>query len=121
MSFKLLLLCTHLTLHGLCKSPSLEHNDVFSGKYSGLQRRHWVRLMKLWATRVWLCCWSDIHIEWSCYLKSSVQFSSWALWLQLDWMHSVASVHANKFTQFLILDISKGCKMQFSYHPSQLE
>ncbi|CAM6023590.1 unnamed protein product [Sphagnum balticum] len=34
---------------------------------------------------------------------------------------SVASVHANKFTQFLILDISKGCKMQFSYHPSQLE
>lgn len=30
--------------------------------------------MKLWATRVWLCSWSDIHIEWSCYLKSS--FSS---------------------------------------------
>ncbi len=32
ISFKLLLLCTHLTLHGLCKSPSLEHNGVFSGK-----------------------------------------------------------------------------------------
>lgn len=56
------------------------------------------------------------HSYWMAMLSKvkllfSVQFSSWALWLQLDWMHSVTSVHANKFTQFFILDISKGCKI----------